>query len=52
LSVYLGDKDPKADSAAVEDVHSPRFYVYAAALKVGVHIMSSLAIDYILATNR
>ena len=49
LFVYLGVKDPKADPATVEDVHSPRFYVYEPALKVGVRTMSSLAVDYLLA---
>lgn len=49
LFLYLGVGDPTADPASVEDVHSPRFAVNEAALKVGVRTMTSLAVDYLLA---
>jgi amidohydrolase len=51
LFVYLGVNDPKADPATVEDVHSPRFFVYEPALQVGVRTLSSLAVDFLLANQ-
>ena len=51
LFIYLGLNDPKADPATVEDVHSPRFFIYEPALQVGVRTLSSLAIDFLLANR-
>jgi amidohydrolase len=51
LFVYLGVNDPKADPATVEDVHSPRFFIYEPALQVGVRTLSSLAVDFLLANQ-
>jgi len=49
LFLYLGVRDPQADPAKVEDVHSARFMVFEPALNVGVRTLSSLAVDYLLA---
>ncbi|HUI60008.1 MAG TPA: amidohydrolase [Steroidobacteraceae bacterium] len=49
LFLYLGVRDPQADPASVEDVHSSRFMVFEPALNVGVRTLSSLAVDYLLA---
>jgi amidohydrolase len=51
LFIYLGVNDPKADPTTIEDVHSPRFFVYEPALQVGVRTLSSLAVDFLLANQ-
>jgi metal-dependent amidase/aminoacylase/carboxypeptidase family protein len=48
LFFFLGVTPRDADPATVAANHSPRFFADEAALPVGVRLLASLAVDYLL----